>query len=146
MSDYAANTSDARLEPLVGAWDVQGAHPADPSMVIRGRAVFEWLDGGRFLVERWTVEHPDFPNGIAILGEGETGLAQHYFDSRGVARVYEMSMSDDGWELHRESPGFSQRFIGSFRDDGATIAGRWEKCTDGANWELDFHLTYTRSS
>jgi hypothetical protein len=146
MSNQAPSTSDARLEPLVGVWDVQGAHPVDPSMVIRGRTVFEWLDGGRFLVERWTVEHPDFPNGIAILGEGETGLAQHYFDSRGVARVYEMSVSDDGWELRRESPGFSQRFIGTFRDGGATIAGRWEKCTDGSNWELDFHLTYTRSS
>jgi hypothetical protein len=146
MRNQEPNTADARLAPLVGAWDLQGAHPVDPSMVVRGHAVFEWLDGGRFLVERWTVEHPDFPNGIAILGEGESGLAQHYFDSRGVARVYEMSVSDDAWELRRQSPGFSQRFIGMFGDSGNTIAGRWEKCADGSNWELDFHLTYMRSS
>jgi hypothetical protein len=146
MQNSESNTQDARLEPLIGAWDVEGAHPVDPSMAVRGHAVFEWLDGGKFLVQRWTVEHPDFPNGIAILGEGESGLAQHYFDSRGVARVYAMSVSDETWELSRESPGFSQRFVGTFSDDGATIAGRWEKCTDGSNWELDFHLTYTKSA
>ena len=60
--------------------------------------------------------------------------------------MYEMSVSDDAWELRRQSPGFSQRFIGMFGDSGNTIAGRWEKCADGSNWELDFHLTYMRSS
>jgi hypothetical protein len=145
MENHEANSPDARLEPLIGEWVVEGTHPADPSMAVRGRAVFEWLDGGRFVVQRWTVEHPDFPNGIAILGEGESGFAQHYFDSRGVARVYAMSVTDETWELSRESPEFSQRFIGTFSEDGSTITGRWEKL-DGSNWELDFHLTYTKSS
>ena len=145
MPNDEPETADARLEPLIGEWDVQGTLPIDPPIVVRGHAVFEWLDGGRFVVERWTVEHPDFPNGIAILGEGESGLAQHYFDSRGVARVYAMSVSDETWELSRESPEFSQRFIGTFSDDGDTITGRWEKL-DGSTWELDFHLTYTKSS
>jgi hypothetical protein len=145
MQNHEANSPDARLEPLIGEWVVEGTHPVDPSMAVGGRAVFEWLDGGRFVVERWTVEHPDFPNGIAILGEGESGFAQHYFDSRGVARVYAMSVTDETWELSRESPEFSQRFIGKFSEDGSTITGRWEKL-DGSNWELDFHLTYTKSS
>ena len=145
MENHEANSPDARLEPLIGEWVVEGAHPVDPSMTVRGHAVFEWVDGRRFLVQRWTIEHPDFPNGIAILGEGESGLAQHYFDSRGVARVYAMSVTDETWELSRESPEFSQRFIGTFSEDGSTITGRWEKL-DGSNWELDFHLTYTKSS
>ena len=146
MQNHEPNTTDARLEPLIGEWVVEGTLPVDPPVVVPGGAVFEWLDGGKFVVERWTVEHPDFPNGIAILGEGEAGLAQHYFDSRGIARVYAMSVTDHAWELSRESPGFSQRFVGAFSDDGATIAGRWEQCTDGSTWELDFELTYTKSS
>jgi hypothetical protein len=146
MDNDEPKTADARLEALIGAWVVQGTHPVDASMVVRGRANFEWLDGGRFVVERWTVEHPDFPDGIAILGEGEAGFAQHYFDSRGVARVYAMSLTDEAWELSRDHPGFSQRFIGTFSDDGATIAGRWEKSTDGSSWELDFELKYTKAS
>jgi hypothetical protein len=146
MDNQAQDTQDARLAPLVGEWIVEGTHPAEPAIAVRGRASFEWLEGGRFVVERWTVEHPDFPDGIAILGEGESGLAQHYFDSRGVARVYAMSVSDETWELSRDAPGFAQRFVGAFSDDGSTITGRWEKSTDGSDWKLDFHLTYTKSS
>jgi hypothetical protein len=146
MTNADTNNRDPRLEPLVGEWEVEGTHPAEPSMQIRGRTAFEWLDGGKFLVQRWTVEHPDFPNGIAILGEGEAGFAQHYFDSRGVARVYAMTIADEAWELAREDPGFSQRFVGQFSHDGRTIEGRWEKCMDGATWEHDFDLTYTKSS
>ena len=38
--------------------------------------------------------------------EKETYL-QHYFDSRGEARVYEMSFADGVWKLMRIAPGFS---------------------------------------
>jgi len=146
MANTETRTPDARLEPLLGEWEVEGTHPIDPAMTVRGRTSFEWLDGQQFLVQRWTVDHPDFPDGIAILGEGESGLAQHYFDSRGVARVYAMSLAGGVWELSRDHPGWSQRFLGKLSDDGRTIAGRWERCTDGSTWELDFRLTYTKAA
>ena len=74
---------------------------------------------------------------------------QHYFDSRGVARVYAMTFSDGVWTLLREAPDFtpldfSQRFSGRFSADRTTIAGTWEVRTDGSSWEHDFDLTYTR--
>jgi hypothetical protein len=146
MSNSDSKSPDARLAPLVGEWEVEGTLPIEPPIQVRGRTSFEWLDGGRFLVQRWTIENPDFPDGIAILGEGEAGFAQHYFDSRGVARVYAMTITDEAWELSREHPGFSQRFFGTFSDDGRTIEGRWEKRLDDANWELDFPMTYTKAS
>jgi hypothetical protein len=80
------------------------------------------------------------------IGEGEAGLAQHDFDSRGVARVYAMTITDEAWTLAREHPGFSQRFVGAFSGDGRVIDGRWEICRDGSNWGLDFRLMYTKSS
>jgi hypothetical protein len=146
MAKTETKPPDARLEPLLGEWEVEGTHPADPSMTVRGRTTFEWLDGEQFVVQRWTIDHPDFPDGIAILGEGEDGFAQHYFDSRGVARVYAMTVTDAAWKLSREHPGFSQRFVGEFADGGRRIDGRWEKCVDGSTWELDFHLTYVRAA
>jgi hypothetical protein len=134
------------LNALAGEWAIEGTGPSDPSLTVRGRAVFEWLTVGSFLVERWDVAHPDFPDGIAIIGWDASAevFRQHYFDSRGVSRVYEMSLRDNVWRLWRDSPGFSQRFTGTFSDDGKTITGRWEKSSDGSSWEHDFDLTYVK--
>jgi hypothetical protein len=59
---------------------------------------------------------------------GTEGDLQHYFHSRGVARVYRMSFARGVWKLLRTSAhlwplDFSQRFGGSFSEDGATIEG-----------------------
>jgi hypothetical protein len=57
---------------------------------------FEWLEGRFFLVQRLTNEFPSAPNGLAIIGLGmdpET-FTQHYYDSRGVTRVYRMTLRD----------------------------------------------------
>ena len=89
---------------------------------------------------------------MALIGEdpSDTGrYLQHYFDSRGVARVYEMSFGERTWKLWRTSEDFSpldfsQRFAGTFSDDGDTISGRWETSPDGASWSEDFALIYTK--
>jgi hypothetical protein len=65
-------------------------------------------------------------------------------DSRGVARVYGMSLDDGVWRLWRDGSDFSQRFTGTFSDDGTTISGAWEIALDGSRWEHDFDLVYTR--
>jgi hypothetical protein len=136
-----------RLDAFVGEWSMEASF----SETTLGRTVFEWLPGGRFLVQRWEVPHPDAPDGIAIIrcdADSET-YWQHYFDSRGVARVYAMSFRDGMWKLLRDSSDitpldFLQRFTGSFSEDGSTIRGRWESSWDGSSWECDFDLTYTK--
>jgi hypothetical protein len=55
-----------------------------------------------------------------------------------------MALNNGVCKLWRDDPGFSQRFTGRFSSDGGTISGRWEKSTDGAQWEEDFDLTYTK--
>ena len=67
--------------------------------------------------------------------------------SRGVARLYAMTLSGGAWTLTRESPDFTpldfrQRFTGTFSQDGNTISGAWEKRLNGSGWEHDFALTY----
>ena len=141
-----------RLEPFVGEWRLEMVMPRQEAMPdIGARVSFDWMPGKLWLVQRWTVPIPEAPDGIAIIGHDEArgGLLQHYFDQRGVARVYEMSVDDGVWKLERTkddlSPlNFAQRFTGTFSKDGGRIEGTWEISHDKRTWEKDFDLNYHR--
>jgi hypothetical protein len=143
-----ANPAIQRLNVLLGSWRTEIVMPLDPPIVTSGREDIEWLGEGPFLVMRGTVEHPDFPDGIIIIGADDSNEAYSmlYFDSRGVARIYQMSLGDGTLKFWRETPGFNQRYIGRFSEDGNTITGAWEKSTDGTTWEHDFDLIYIRDN
>ena len=142
-----------QLNQFVGEWTMEAVFPEPPPEMgvdMKGRVDFQWMPGEKFLIERWEVPDP-VPNGIAVIGfdEGRGTYLQHYFDSRGVARVYEMTVEEGVWRLSRTEPDFSplefsQRFTGKFSDDGHTIDGRWEICRHGSNWEVDFDLIYRK--
>ena len=156
-ADSGSNETE-RLGAFIGTWALEVAFPGAPPPPPappggpRAEVSFEWLAGETFLVQRWSVPIPEAPDGIAIIGwnEDRGTFLQHYFDSRGVARVYEMEISDGAWTLTRTAPdftelSFSQRYTGTFSDDGGRIDGRWETSHDGgATWELDFELSYVR--
>ena len=52
MQQRTRNPVLAHLDALVGEWHTEATHPYLPNTVIRGRATFEWLDGGFFLIWR----------------------------------------------------------------------------------------------
>jgi len=98
------------LAPLIGRWKLLAGFGDTPAADIGARATFEWLPGGRFVIQRWVVPMPEAPDGIAVIGadpEEEGRYLQHYFDSRGVARVYKMRLAGREWELSRHEPDFS---------------------------------------
>jgi hypothetical protein len=144
-----------QLDALVGEWKMEAGPPDGDSWPGEARISFEWLEGRTWMIQRWSIEMPEAPDGIAILGakdapaSGEESaasgeLVQHYFDSRGVHRIYEMSFEDGVWKLWREGEPFDQRFTGTLSEDGKTIEGRWEIKENGG-WRTDFDLTYTRA-
>jgi hypothetical protein len=140
-----------QLEPFLGRWSMRVEAPWAPAEQSGATTSFEWFEGGHFLLQRWQVPHPEAPDGIAVIAEDAArgGYLQHYFDSRGVARLYAMSFGDGIWRLWRTEADFSaldfaQRFTGQFSRDGDTIAGRWENSPDSRSWELDFELYYRR--
>lgn len=150
------NVADAKrsslqdLDALVGEWDTEATHPMLPGTVVRGHGVCEWLDGQRFLIMRARSDHPDFPDSISVIGDTD-GLRMHYFDSRGVARIYQMSFMKGIWKLWRDTADFSpldfaQRFVGTVSDDGRTIDGLWEARHHGTTWEDDVAITYQRAT
>lgn len=130
----------------VGEWEIEATHPYLPNAPIRGRATFEWLEGGFFLIWRAAYDHPDIPNSIAILGcdDSGEGCSMHYFDSRGVSRVYSTDADGGTWRFWRDWPGFSQRYACTISADGRAIAGNGELSRDGSTWEQDLQITYRR--
>jgi hypothetical protein len=120
-----------------------------PGTNVSGTADVQWLEGERFLVFRAHNDHPDFPDSISIIGDTD-GLRWHYFDSRGVHRVYEFNVTDDGWEFARnvaarDASGFSQRLTVTFEDGDETMAGRSKISHDNETWQDDLEITYRRT-
>lgn len=134
---------------LVGEWATEAIHPSLPDTVVPGRASVEWLEGERFVILRSRNEHPDFPDSVSIIGatDEEESLTMHYFDSRGVFRVYRATMEDGVWRFWGDGPsGFSGRFSGSLSEDGDTLSGLHQLSRDESTWEDDLAITYRRTA
>jgi hypothetical protein len=147
--------TDARttLGPLVGEWSVAMV-PLDapwPDVLpdMGARTTWGWLGDSDLLVQRWSVPIEEAPDGMAVIGwdESRATYLQHYFDDRGVVRVYELSLVDGELRLERTqadfSPcDFSQRYVGTVT--AARIEGAWFIAEDHESWRKDFDLVYTR--
>jgi uncharacterized protein DUF1579 len=150
-ADEAINQALGRLEVLVGTWDITATFPGDPPTVFGGaQTTFEWTCGGRLLMQRTDMPADGPPSSLTLItyDQQTNTYRQHYYDSRGVIRLYEMTLDDQVWTLLRTEPDFSpldfsQRFVGEISSDATTIAGAWEKASDEA-WKHDFALAYTR--
>lgn len=161
MSDeYAKNqTSESnpvlgRLDRLVGEWETEAT--IDGQTFGEERVTFDWLEDGAFLVQHseavdlsgapteWVENVPHSTVSVVGLDDVSEQFTMLYADSRGVFRVYQMSLSNGVWKIWRDAPGFSQRFTGTFNDDGDMIESTWERSDDGVEWEVDFDLTYMR--
>jgi hypothetical protein len=134
------------MTALVGGWQLAVDLPGAED--VRGHVLFEAM--GDILVQRTTVPVPEAPDSCCIVvTETDGSYVQHYFDARGVARLYAMTFDGRTWTLERTKPDFSplefhQRFVGTISDDGAAIDGEWQSSDDGRQWRRDFGLTYTR--
>ena len=144
-----------QFDRLLGAWHGEGAIPTDPPMQVSAAATIERF--GDFVVMRTVGEPAEMPSTLSIIGGAPEDQPQpmHYFDDRGVKRLFMTTVDDTTWTIWRapgedwngpDGPGFNQRFVGEISADGNTIDGRWERGMGeaGDQWELDFPITYVR--
>jgi hypothetical protein len=148
MKQPPAEQALRALEPLLGEWTVEVHGPNGEPWPGGVRASFEWHPSKAHLVQRTVIDVPDFPDVTSIIGcDAANGTyVQLYSDERGVCRIYSMRIDGKEWSLQREGEPFSQRFIGTISDDARTISGRWEMAEDGANFSVDFFLTYRKAT
>ena len=147
MDQPTSRKALTKLEPLIGTWILEAIPPGGEPWQGGGRSMLEWHPSGAHLIQRTTMEIPEAPNSLSIMGcDGGNGTYfQLYSDDRGVCRMYEMSIGDGEWKLWREGEPFGQRFIATISQDGNTISGRWEKSEDGDTFTTDFELVYRRN-
>ena len=128
-----------RLEPLIGEWTVTSSLGD-----VRAVATFEWALGGAFVLQRSQIDLPEAPDALCVIAPDGEHYTQHYFDSRGVVRLYAMTFDGATWTLERDGEDFAQRYVGEFSGD--RIEGRWEIKQPGeADFRLDFELSYDRT-
>jgi len=143
------------FEVLIGTWHGEGELPMEPPLEMSVEATIRRL--GEFIVFSSAGEPAELPDSISIIGGAPDGEPQpmHYFDSRGVKRLFMTTLVGSTWTIWRapgedwngpDGPGFNQRFIGEISADGDAIAGRWERGLGEAGdaWETDFPMTYVR--
>jgi hypothetical protein len=151
--DRSLNPRLTRLELLVGQWELT-ASSGERIMSTSGSTI-RWLGDRGFLVQRidpptylapeWVDAAPNWVDAVIGLDDHSNTFTMLYTDSRGVCRIYRMSLDANRWMLSGQpGPEFHQRFVSSFNDDRTVIDGRWEASDNGRNWSTDFDVTYRR--
>ncbi len=115
------------LDKLVGLWQVSGPD-------IEGTTVYEWLEGGFFLLQRFDFIHGGRNvKGLEVIGlerafgavEPSTDIKSRIYDNAGNTfdYVYEVTHTTlTIWGGERGSPAY---YKGAWSEDGNTCAGAW---------------------
>jgi hypothetical protein len=131
----------AAFDAVIGTWSTEATHP-DFEGIVTGQVTYEWLEGGRFLIQRVRQDHEQFPDSISVIGAPESGdgLVMEYFDSRGVRRTYGVRVDDGVLRIWRDDPGFDQRFSATLAPD--RFVGQWQLARTPGDWRDDLRVTY----
>jgi hypothetical protein len=132
----------ARLEPLVGEWQLEGrqlASPFGPDATFSAHERYEWLAGHAFLVHHLEGKIGDADAAcVEILGprEGQGGLAAHTFYDNGVQNLWDLESAGDGWVMRGTwpTPEGDAQVRCTIRREGTGRADLWEFSRDGRTW------------
>ncbi|WP_161883214.1 hypothetical protein [Deinococcus alpinitundrae] len=115
-------------------------HHTSRTEPISGQLRYERVLGGAFVMQHWSDDHPDFPDALSLLSETQS----HYFDVRGIVRMFDLRLDDAGWTMVHLDQDFSQRFETRFEGADA-LQGTGEASSDGGiTWRPDFTITSRR--
>jgi hypothetical protein len=72
---------------FAGAWRLESSLAPEDEQP-EAETTFEWLEGRRFLVQRWHVDVPAAPDGIAVIGfDEERGTYLQHTSTRAASRA-----------------------------------------------------------
>lgn len=82
------------LDRLPGTWD-RTMHHADTEEPVIATPVRVGCWKTLLLQLRLAYERPDFPDALALFSPER----YYYFDVRGIARVFDLTLGADGWSM-----------------------------------------------
>ena len=141
------NPALKRLDVLVGTWNLTGRE-SGPDGEIHGRLIFEWMEGGFYLVQHVDIDYVGRKiKGVEYVGYDDSNdtLRSHFFSNTGpgpfggVALEYVWEIGEDNLTIWGGYVGSPASFKGRFSDDRNTGTGRWEWPGGG------YEATMTRS-
>jgi hypothetical protein len=144
-------TEHRRLEALVGTWRTEGwtrEGSEAPAMRIDAVDTYEWLPGGFGLLHRVDAKVGDERvEGAEIIGydPARGTFRTQYFGSDGPA-AYEATLGEEDGALVWRMQSESDRFVGTFADDGNMLTGHWEARGDGGTWRPWMDITLTKQA
>ena len=131
----APSAEHKRMEIFVGKWRTEGEIVDGVGNAERVRAIdtYEWLPGGYFLVHHVDGRMgDDVVKTLEIIGYDAVRAMyfSHAFDNHGNVATYDASLSGRAWSIR----GGSERFAGTFSEDGRALTGTWERKADDGEW------------
>src|SRR3954468_17571844 len=112
MENNNINPALQDIKEFIGTWEMELSNASflpDPKIIIKGTAIFEWFEGGDFLILRQGTKNIA-PWATWFIGRDKDSpnYTVLYLDDKQSSRVYEMSFEDRIWKIWRTSPGFTQ--------------------------------------
>lgn len=122
------NPALAALDILIGTWQVSGL-TTPPEKEIAGKVVFEWQEGGYFLIQQVDINYPGQTiKGIEYIGYDQQSrlVKSHFFETSGNLSEYVWELSKDRLTVWGGYVGSPASLKAAFGPDKGTISGRWK--------------------
>ena len=144
-----------RLDVFVGEWQITGQQygsPFGPAAKLTAVEAFEWLPGGFFLVHRFEGLIDDQVMAcIEIIGHDASSQSYvfHSFYNDSKTNEWQARERDGVWTLsgdwQTEGKSSKVRCTTVFSDSGKTRTAKWERSSDGSNWDTFWDVKATKA-
>jgi hypothetical protein len=137
-----------QLAVLVGRWRTSGCTKEAAGAETRIAAVdtYEWLPGRFALLHTVDARVGEEPvEGAEIIGwdPARGSYVTQYFGSDGP-NAYEATLRQEDGALVWRMRSATDRFTGTFSDDGNTISGHWQQLDADGTWRPWMDISLTR--
>jgi ketosteroid isomerase-like protein len=155
-SKQGATPAQQQLARFVGEWALSGKQlpgAFGPAADISAKESFEWLQGGKLLIHRFSGRTGDQPTACIEMIEPDSQrdiYRLHTFYDDGRVQQWRQSVRDGVWvtsgDWSGEDGSMKVRCTQRFEHDDKTRSACWERSRDGERWETFWEVTAAKQA